>query len=99
MTYIKGSQKDIGIQDRYYAQEAKIKRLAHLVSILWRDVRGGPQRLVDGLTGVRPEECTDGEWTFEKPEHLDCGTLADDLGCQTLDAKPETVELPDEDTP
>ena len=95
MTYIKANKRDIGIQERFYAQEEKIKRLTDLVSVLWTEIRGGAPRITRGLVGVRLEECTDGDWTFEKPEHLDGGTLADDLGCQTLDEKPETV--PDEE--
>jgi hypothetical protein len=97
--HVKGSRRDIGLQDRYYANAEKIKRLTDLVSILWTELRGGAPRITRGLVGVRPEECTDGDWTFEKPEHLDCGTLADDLGCQTVDEKPATVELPEEHTP
>ena len=97
--YVKGNKKDISIQERYYAHEEKIKRLTDLVSILWTELRGGAPRITRGLKGVRVEECVDGEFTYEKPEHLDCGTLSEDMGCQTLDTKPDTVPDPDDIPP
>ena len=93
--HIKGGRRDIALQALFYAHERKIKHLTELVSILWKESRGSAPGGTCGLVGVWQEECTDGDWTFEKPEHLDCCTLADDLGCQTLDEKPETV--PDEE--
>ena len=89
--HVKGNKKDISIQERYYAQEEKINRLTELVSILWQE-RTGHKIVTRGLGGVIVKECLDGDYTFEKPKHLDCGTLSEDMGCEILDEKPETVQ-------
>ena len=94
--HIKGNKKDISVQERYYAHEEKIKRLTELVSILWKEIKGSQPGGTRGLIGVRVKECVDGEFTYEKPEHLDCGTLSEDMDCEILEAKPETVPDPDE---
>ena len=96
MAYETGTREQIGALKAYYDNRAQIEFIKTLINEV-RLSMGLTQHQVRGLGGPPIEECVDGSYCIEKPHDLWCGSVAADLGCQTLDEKPETVPEPDED--
>ena len=80
------------LHERIFALEEKVEFLTSCINTLWP----GPARVSKGRAGIELLDCVDGDKTYAKPSHLDCGGLCED--CEILDTKPETVPDPD-DTP
>jgi hypothetical protein len=88
--YETGTREQIGALKSYYDNRAQIEHLKKMINEV-RAQLGLNQLRVFGLGGPEIEECVDGSYCIEKPHDLWCGSMAEDLGCETVDEKPETV--------
>ena len=91
--WVKGTKETLVLHERIYALEEKVMFLTSCINKLWP----GEDRVSKGRAGIELMECADGEYTYLKPHHLDCGDLGTD--CEILDTKPDTVPDPDDIPP
>ena len=97
MAYETGTREQIGALKAYYDNRAQIEYLKVLLNEV-RALLNLTQVRAKGLGGPAIEECVGGGYCMEKPHDLWCGSVGADLGCQTVEEKPETVEIPEEPT-
>jgi len=90
MAYYTGTREQIGAAKAYYDNRAQIEFLKQMINEV-RALHNLTQSQVYGLGGPDIEESPDGTYFIEKPDNLNCGSVADDLGCQTVEERPETV--------
>ncbi|HIA03082.1 MAG TPA: hypothetical protein EYN66_14450 [Myxococcales bacterium] len=62
--YVKGHKEKVAILEAYYSNAEKIHHVAILLTEVLEEL-GRRGFNIKTIRSVIPEECTDGEWTFE----------------------------------